>query len=198
MMKAIGVFFTCIFVLVILLGIGSCSMYNTLVTGDETVNNEWADVESNLQRRNDLIPNLVSTVKGYAKQEEKVLTEVTKARQQVNNINLKGVLNDPAAMQKLAAAESQLSGALSRLLVTIEKYPDLKADKAFMNLQHELSGTENRINIARQRFNKSVGTQNSRIRKFPHSLLAGVAGVDKREYFKAEEGAEKVPDVSFE
>ena len=189
-------------VVVILVGIIITAMvgvgqYNGMVTADEKVNTEWGDIESNLQRRLDLIPNLVEVAKGYAQFEKDTLTAVTKARQQVNQIDLKGVLDNPAAMKQLANAEAQMNSALSRLLVTIEKYPDLKANEQFTNLGFELAGTENRINIARQRYNDSVGDLNKRTRRFPGNIIAGMFGIEGREYFKADEGAKEAPKVDL-
>jgi len=178
--------------------------YNSLVTADESVNTAWGQVESNLQRRSDLIPNLVATVKGYAKHEEGTLTAVIEARAKATQIQIDasklpgGLLANPDAMKNFANAQGELSSTLSRLLVTIEKYPDLKADQQFLNLQHELAGTENRINIARTRFNDSVGVVNKLRRSFFGQFVAPIAGVNERAYFKADEKAQANPVVSFE
>ncbi|MBN2035459.1 MAG: LemA family protein [Chitinispirillaceae bacterium] len=159
---------------------------NRLVELDENTKKGWAQVESQLQRRLDLVPNLVETVKGYAKQEEKVLTEVTKARASVA-----GAQTTPEKIQ----ANNQLSSALSRLLVVVERYPDLKSNQNFLALQDELAGTENRISVARQRYNEDAQLYNSTRRKIPYSFFAG--GFPEAPYFKADEGATETPKVSF-
>jgi LemA protein len=159
---------------------------NRLVTLDESTKSAWAQVESQLQRRLDLIPNLVETVKGYATHEEKVLTEVTQARASVAGAG--------TPEQKMAA-NNQLSSALSRLLVVVEKYPDLKANQNFLALQDELAGTENRISVARQRYNETAQVYNSTIRKIPYSFVAG--GFKPAAYFQADEIAKEAPKVKF-
>jgi LemA protein len=159
----------------------------------------WADVEATYQRRADLIPNLVETVKAYASHEKDTLLAVTAARASVGKtqINAKD-LGDPAAMQKFQQAQGALSGALSKLLVVVERYPDLKANQNFLDLQHQLEGTENRISVARQRYNKSVQTFNSSIRTFPNNLTNNfLLNLERKEPFKAEAGAEKAPKVKF-
>ncbi|MEN8198660.1 MAG: LemA family protein [Thermodesulfobacteriota bacterium] len=173
--------------------------YNTLQTKEEVVFKAWADVESTLQRRADLIPNLVETVKGYATHEQETLQAVVEARSQAGATKVSTEdLSNPAAMQQLQAAQGALSSALSRLLVVVERYPDLKASQNFLDLQNQLEGTENRINVARQRYNASVSDFNGAIRRFPANLTNKfLLQLERKEYFKAEEGAKEVPKVSF-
>lgn len=173
--------------------------YNVMQANEEAVKAAWGDVEATYQRRTDLIPNLVETVKAYAKHEKDTLTEVTEARAKVGSIQMtKGLLDNPKAFSEFQAAQSQMSGALSRLMVVVEKYPDLKANQNFQDLQHQLEGTENRINVARTRFNKAVETFNTSIRIFPNSLTNKLLlHLTLKEPFKAEAGAEKAPKVKF-
>ncbi|MHB1687734.1 MAG: LemA family protein [Ignavibacteriaceae bacterium] len=188
-----GVFF--IVAIFVIWGINS---YNNLVTLSEGVNQSWSQVENQYQRRADLIPNLVSTVKGYANFERGVLTDVTNARASVGQLKVtKDVLDDPQAFQKFQAVQGQLSGALSRLLVTVENYPDLKANENFLELQAQLEGTENRIAVERRKFNETVQGYNTSIRRFPTSMLAGVFGFRDKQYFKATPGSETPPKVEF-
>jgi len=162
--------------------------YNTFVTLDESVKSSWAQVENQLQRRYDLIPNLVETVKGYAKQEKDVLVEVTNARARVG-----GAGTVPEKIQ----ANNELSGALSRLLVVVEQYPDLKSNQNFLHLQDELAGTENRIAVERRRYNEEVRRYNVAIRRFPNNLLAAAFGFQPAAFFEAPAAAKSVPDVKF-
>ncbi len=173
--------------------------YNTLQMKEEAVFKAWADVESTLQRRGDLIPNLVSTVKGYASHEKETLEAVINARSKATAVQLSPQdLSKPAAMQQLAAAQGGLSSALSRLMVVVERYPELKANQNFMDLQNQLEGTENRINVARQRYNKAVEAFNASIRKFPASLTNNfLLHLERKEYFKADADARTVPQVKF-
>src|SRR5690242_19365269 len=176
-------------------GIG---LNNQLVTLEQNVNEKWAQVQNVYQRRADLVPNLVETVKGFAAQEKSVLTEVTQARAGATGVKLTPeALNDPQAMQKIAAAQGQLSGALSRLLVTVERYPDLKSNQNFLALQSQLEGTENRITVERQRFNEAVREYNTRIRLFPGSIVASLRGFKEKAYFEATPGAQEAPKVKF-
>jgi LemA protein len=166
---------------------------NSLITLDEGVNSSWAQVENVYQRRADLIPNLVNTVKGYAKHEAEVLETVTQARASVGQIKV----NSPEDLKKFDQAQGELSNALSRLMVVAEKYPDLKADKNFLELQSQLEGTENRITIERQRFNEAAKEFNVRIRQFPASFVADNKGFKPRGYFEAKKGSENAPEVKF-
>ncbi|MCE5283767.1 MAG: LemA family protein [Deltaproteobacteria bacterium] len=162
--------------------------YNRFVTLDEAVKSSWAQVENQLQRRFDLIPNLVETVKGYAKQEKDVLVEVTNARARVGGA---------ATVPDKIAANNELSGALSRLLLIVERYPDLKSNQNFLRLQDELAGTENRISVERRRYNEAVQTYNVAIRSFPANLLAGMFGFGKAAFFEAPAAAKTAPQVKF-
>ena len=182
----------------LLVGLNSCG-YNTMQANEEAVKAAWGDVEASYQRRNDLVPNLVEVVKGYAKHETETLQAVTEARAKVGSIQAsKDILDDPKALAQFQEAQGAMSSALSRLMVVVEKYPDLKANQNFLDLQHQLEGTENRINVARTRFNKAVETFNTSIRVFPNSLTNSLLlHLKMREPFKAEAGAEKAPKVDF-
>ncbi len=199
-MKSRGCLVALIIVGVIAVGLAMWGMgvYNSLVGLDEGVRSAWSQVESQYQRRADLIPNLVNTVKGYAQQEKDVLLGVTEARARVGQLTVtKDVLEDPDAFSKFQAAQDQLSGALSRLLAVAENYPNLKSNENFLALQTQLEGTENRITVERQRYNQTVQTYNTTIRRFPGSLIASFTGFRDKQYFKAKEGAENVPEVKF-
>jgi LemA protein len=184
-----------VFVLAALSGCG----YNTMQKNEEAVKAAWGDVEAAYQRRNDLIPNLVEVVKGYAKHESETLTAVTEARAKVGSLQVsKNMIDDPKAFSQFQAAQSGMSSALSRLMVVVERYPDLKANQNFQDLQHQLEGTENRINVARTRYNKAVEVFNTSIRIFPNSLTNSfLLHLTLKEPFKAEAGAEKAPKVKF-
>lgn len=171
--------------------------YNGLVSLDEETNGKWAQVESAYQRRADLIPNLVNTVKGYADFEQETLTGVIEARSKATGITVDADNLSPDAIANFQAAQSQLSGALSRLMVTVERYPDLKANQNFLGLQSQLEGTENRIKIERDRFNVSVKDFNATIRKFPKTIIASSFGFEKKGYFEADSGSEKAPEVQL-
>ena len=173
--------------------------YNTIQQNDEAVIAAWGDVEASYQRRNDLIPNLVETVKAYASHEKDTLTAVTEARAKVGQLKLgSDTLNNPAAMANFQAAQGKMTSALSKLMVVVERYPDLKANQNFRDLQHQLEGTENRINVARVRYNESVRIFNTSIRTFPNNLTNNfMLQLPRREPFKAEAGAEKAPTVKF-
>jgi LemA protein len=199
-MKSRGCLVGLVVVAVVAIGLVMWGMgvYNSLVGLDESVRSAWSQVESQYQRRADLIPNLVNTVKGYAQQEKDVLLGVTEARARVGQITVtKDVLEDPNAFSKFQAAQDQLSGALSRLLAVAENYPNLKSNENFMALQTQLEGTENRIAVERNRYNQTVQTFNTTIRRFPGSLIAGFTGFREKQYFKAKEGSENVPEVKF-
>lgn len=173
--------------------------YNTMQANEESVKAAWGDVEAAYQRRNDLIPNLVEVVKAYAKHEKETLTAVTEARAKVGSIQMsKAMIDNPAELARFQAAQGAMSSALSRLMVVVEKYPDLKANQNFQDLQHQLEGTENRINVARTRYNKSVEVFNTSIRIFPNSMTNSVLlHLKLKEPFKAEAGSEKAPQVKF-
>lgn len=173
--------------------------YNSMQQAEEAVFKAWGDIESNLQRRSDLIPNLVETVKGYASHEKETLQGVIEARSKATSVNISPKdLSDPEAMKRLAGAQGGLTSALSRLMVVVERYPDLKANQNFLDLQNQLEGTENRINVARQRYNQVVEQFNGMIRKFPNSLTNSLLlHLERKEYFKAEEGAKVAPKVKF-
>lgn len=173
--------------------------YNTMQAREESVFAAWGDVEAAYQRRADLIPNLVEVVKGYAKHEAETLKAVTEARARVGSVQVtKELLNNPQAFDKFQQAQGQLSGALSRLMVVVEKYPDLKANQNFLDLQNQLEGTENRINVARVRYNKAVQDFNTSIRTFPNSMTNSLLlHLTRKEPFKAEEGAKVAPKIKF-
>ncbi|MEO9869728.1 LemA family protein [Ekhidna sp.] len=171
--------------------------YNQMVVLDEEVNTEWANVETQYQRRYDLIPNLVNTVKGFAEQEKEVLTQVTEARSKASSIQIDPSNLDAQAMQNFANAQSNLNSALSRLLVTVERYPDIKSNQNFLELQAQLEGTENRISVARTRYNEKTKSYNTYIRKFPNTMLAGMFGFERKPLYEATEGAEEAPTVQF-
>jgi LemA protein len=175
---------------------GGCG-YNSMVKLDEKVNSQWAQVENVYQRRSDLIPNLVNTVKGYANFEKDVLISVTEARSKATSVNVDASKLTPESIQQFQAAQGQLTSALSKLLVVVEKYPDLKANQNFLELQAQLEGTENRIAVERNSFNKVTQEYNSMIRSFPNNITAGIFGFAKKGYFEAEKGAEKAPEVKF-
>lgn len=183
---------------VALLVIFGISSYNGLVQKQQNVNQAWAQVENQYQRRSDLIPNLVNTVKGAADFEKQTLTSVIEARSKATSIQVSASdLNNPQKLQQFQQAQQQLSGALSRLMVTVERYPELKANQNFRDLQTQLEGTENRISTERMRFNESVQNYNTSIKKFPTNIFAGIFGFNEKAYFQAEEGAEKAPEVNF-
>lgn len=171
--------------------------YNTMITFEEGVNVAWSQVVTDYQRRMDLIPNLVSTVKGYADFEQKTLTDVIQARANATSINLDVNKLDAASLQKIQQTQGALTSALSRLLVTVERYPELKANQNFLELQAQLEGTENRIANARRKFNEATKNYNIYIKMFPKNILAGFFGFEQKPYFEAEAGAEKAPEVKF-
>lgn len=173
--------------------------YNSLVEQDEKVNQAWAQVENQYQRRADLIPNLVKTVQGYADFEKGVLTEVTELRSRVGQIKLStDDLSDEEKFKQFQDAQDKLSGALSRLLVVAENYPQLKANENFLQLQSQLEGTENRIAVERKKFNEAVQEYNTSVRKFPTLITAKIMGFKEKQYFKSAPGTDKAPDVNFD
>jgi LemA protein len=189
-------------VLVVLVGGGALawgvSINNQLVVAEANVNEKWAQVQNVYQRRADLVPNLVETVKGFAAQERTVLEEVTKARASATAMKLPPqALGDPQALERFQAAQNQLGGALGRLLVTIERYPDLKSNANFLALQTQLEGTENRITVERRRFNEAVRDYNTRLRLFPGSIVASMAGYASKAFFEATPDAATAPKVKF-
>jgi len=175
----------------------SVGVYNTFVQTEETINGQWAEVETQYQRRADLIPNLVNTVKGYADFEQETLTGVIEARAKATSITLQADDVTPENIARFQEAQDQLSGSLSRLLVAVERYPDLKANQNFLELQAQLEGTENRIAVARRNFNQSVQSYNSNLRTFPNNIFAGWYGFERKGYFESAAGSETAPTVQF-
>jgi LemA protein len=195
MKKSLG----CVLVLGLLLigvGVAVAGSYNRLVGLQEAVESAWGDVQNQYQRRADLVPNLVATVKGAAEFEQETFTRVTEARAKVGQVNVAG-LPDAQQLEQFQQAQGELSSALSRLLVVVERYPELTATQAFRDLQVQLEGTENRITVARNRFNEAAQAYNATRRRFPAVLIAGMFGFDERPYFAAQEGAETAPRVEF-
>jgi LemA protein len=185
-------------VILVAVGAWAVGIYNGLIGLEQSVNEKWAQVQNVYQRRADLIPNLVETVKGFAAQERTVLTEVVEARAKATSIQLTPeALNDPKAMERFQAAQGQLSGALSRLLVTVERYPDLKSNQNFLSLQSQLEGTENRIAVERRRFNEAVREYNTRLGLFPGTIVARLAGFRPKAFFEAAPDAATPPKVKF-
>ncbi len=190
-----------IIVLVCVLGVFSFykNTYNSLVSAEEDVSASWAEVQNQYQRRLDLIPNLVSTVKGYAKHESEVLTQVSEARSKAGGqINVSDeILNDPEAFARYQQVQDNLGASLQRLLMVTEQYPDLKADQNFLALQDQLEGTENRITVARNRFNDTARGYNKKVRQFPANIIANMSGFETRPYFTASQEAQSAPKVEF-
>jgi LemA protein len=175
----------------------SISAYNGMVGMDEGVQGKWADVETQYQRRSDLIPNLVNTVKGYAAHEKETLAAVVQARSEATSVKIDPTNMTAEQMAQYQQAQNGVSSALGKLLVVVEKYPDLKANQNFLELQAQLEGTENRITVARRNFNEAAKEYNTAIRRFPKNILAGMFGFEKKAYFEAEQGAEKAAQVEF-
>jgi LemA protein len=171
--------------------------YNKMVDMQENVSEKWAQVEDRYQRRADLIPNLVNTVKGYAEHEQETFQKVIEARSKAYSTNIDADNLSPEKLQQFQQAQGALSSALSRLMVVVERYPQLKANENFKQLQAQLEGTENRISVARRKFNQSVRNYNSYIRKFPQKIYANLFDFEEKAYFEAEKGAEEAPDVNF-
>lgn len=184
--------------IILIFGVIGCNSYNGLVQKDTKVQNLWADVQTQYQRRADLIGNLVKTVQGAADFEKSTLTEVIQARAAATQIKLDANDLTPENMQKYQAAQDQLSGSLSRLLVSVEQYPTLKANENFLNLQAQLEGTENRIAVSRKDFNAGVGEYNLSVRSFPNNIMAGIFGFSAKAFFEATAGAQNAPDVNFD
>ncbi len=204
MSKGMKIFLAVAAVLLILVFMAYSSIkntYNSLVALDEQINGAWSQVQNVYQRRADLIPNLVEVVKGYASHERETLEAVIQARASATrpqiNVNASEILQNPQLFQQFEQAQNQLGAALGRLMVVIERYPDLKANVNFIRLQDELAGTENRIAVERRRFNETVQSYNQRIRSFPTILFAGMFGFQQRPYFQATEAAQQAPQVDF-
>lgn len=191
-----------ILILVIgVIGFASCGSYNSLISAEESVEAAWSQVENVYQRRADLIPNLVETVKGAANFEQETLTGVVEARAKATQVTAQltpEAINDPQALERFQAAQGELSSALSRLLVTIERYPELKANQNYLALQSQLEGSENRIAVERGRYNEVARDFNTRIRRIPGKFVAAFAGLERKAYFEAQEGAEEAPAVRFD
>lgn len=183
--------------IVLVLGAMFVKPYNKMVQKDEECSKAWANVENAYQRRMDLIPNLVKTVQGAADYEKGTLTEVIEARAKATSVQVDPSNLTEESIAKFQAAQDQLSSALSRLMVVVERYPELKANQNFLELQAQLEGTENRIAVERGKYNETVNDYNSYIRRFPNNIIAGMFNFDKKGYFKATEGADKAPDVEF-
>jgi LemA protein len=183
--------------LVLILGVWGCSGYNGLIKQDENVKKTWNNVQAEYQKRYDLVDNLVNTVKGAANFEQETLTKVIEARSKASSINLNADQLTPENLAKFQAAQSELSGSLSRLLVTVERYPELKATQNFLQLQGQLDGIENDVRNSRRLFNEATNTYNTKVRSFPMNFFAGMFGFSAKEGFKAEEGADKAPKVQF-
>ena len=187
-----------IVIIILIFGTKACGTYNTLVAQQQSVESQWAQVENQYQRRSDLIPNLVATVKGFAAQEKGVLESVVAERAKVGSIQVSPeMLNNPAAFQQFQQAQAGLSGALSRLMVVVERYPELKSNQNFLELQSQLEGAENRIAVARMRFNEAAQTYNTSIKQFPNNLFARIFDFKEKQYFQSEPGSEKAPVVDF-
>jgi LemA protein len=184
-------------VVIALVAIWGISSYNGLVSMDENVSNQWANVETQYQRRSDLIPNLVNTVKGYAKHESQTLESVMAARSQATQVKIDPSNCTPQQLAAYQKAQGDVTTALGKLLAITENYPDLKANQNFLELQSQLEGTENRINVARKDFNDTAKKYNTSLRRFPRNIIASMFGFEKRNYFEAEAGAEKAPKVEF-
>jgi LemA protein len=178
------------------ISLSSCG-YNSMVTLDEQVQSQWAQVQNVYQRRADLVPNLVNTVKGAANFEQETLTKVIEARAKATSVTVDASKLSPENIQKFQAAQGELSQSLSRLLVSVERYPELKANQNFLELQSQLEGSENRITVERQKFNEVTQEYNAKIRTFPNNLTANIFGFEKKGYFQAEAGTEKAPKVQF-
>lgn len=181
---------------VVILGFWGCNGYNGLVTADQDVKKVWSNVETNYQRRTDLYSSIIKTVEASANFEKSTLTAVVEARAKATSINVD--INDPASLEAYQKAQANLQGSFSRLIASFEAYPDLKTTQAFRDFQTQIEGTENRINVARQDYNKSVEGYNLQVKRFPKSLLASVFGFKEKPFYKADAGSEKNPDIKFD
>ncbi len=193
--KHLGLIIT--IVVIAIIALWGISSYNGLVSMDENVQNKWSTVETSYQRRSDLIPNLVSTVKGYATHERQTLESVMKARSEATQVKIDPSNCTPEQLAAYQKAQGNVTSALGKLLMVTERYPDLKANENFLELQSQLEGTENRISVARKDFNDAAKDYNTAIRRFPRNIIASMGGFEKRAYFQAEAGAEKAPKVEF-
>lgn len=182
--------------IVLLLGFWGCNGYNGLVTADQDVKKVWSNVETNYQRRTDLYSSIIKTVEASANFEKSTLTAVIEARAKATSINVD--INDPASLEAYQKAQANLQGSFSRLIASFEAYPDLKTTQAFRDFQAQIEGTENRINVARQDYNKSVEGYNLKVKRFPKNILAGLFGFKEKAFYKAEAGSEKNPDIKFD
>ena len=194
-MKGIGLI---LIIALVVIGFMGCNGYNSVVKLDNNVKKAWDNVQSEYQRRNDLVGNLVNTVKGAAKFEQETLTQVIEARSRATSVNVDAENRTPEVISRFQAAQGQVSSALSRLLAVVESYPDLKANQNYLQLQGQLEGIENDIRASRQTFNTAVQGYNDRVRQFPMNLLAGMFGFKAKEGFQADPGAEKAPQVNFD
>jgi LemA protein len=181
---------------VVILGFWGCNGYNGLVTADQDVKKVWSNVETNYQRRTDLYSSIIKTVEASANFEKSTLTAVVEARAKATSINVD--INDPASLEAYQKAQANLQGSFSRLIASFEAYPDLKTTKAFQDFQAQIEGTENRINVARQDYNKSVESYNLAVKRFPKNILAGLFGFKEKAFYKADAGSEKNPDIKFD
>ena len=182
--------------LILILGVWGCGGYNSLVKGDQNVKKVWGNVETNYQRRTDLYSSVIKTVEASANFEKSTLQAVVEARAKATSINVD--INDPKSLEAYQQAQGNLQGSFSRLIASFEAYPDLKTTKAFQDFQTQIEGTENRINVARQDYNKAVEGYNLKVKKFPNNLLAGLFGFKEKAYYKADPGTEKNPDIKFD
>ena len=182
--------------IVVILGFWGCNGYNGLVTADQDVKKVWSNVETNYQRRTDLYSSIIKTVEASANFEKSTLQAVVEARAKATSINVD--INDPASLEAYQKAQANLQGSFSRLIASFEAYPDLKTTAAFRDFQTQIEGTENRINVARQDYNKSIEGYNLKVKRFPKSLLAGVFGFKEKPFYKADAGSEKAPDIKFD
>ncbi len=181
--------------LVVILGFWGCNTYNGLVTSDQDVKKVWSNVETNYQRRTDLYSSIIKTIEGSANFEKSTLREVLEARSKATSINVD--INDPASLEAYQKAQANLQGSFSKLLAVVENYPDLKTTQAFRDFQTQIEGTENRINVARQDYNKSIEGYNLKVKRFPRNILAGMFGFKEKPFYKADAGSEKAPDINF-
>ncbi len=182
--------------LILILGFWGCSGYNGLITADQNVKKVWGNVETNYQRRTDLYNSVIKTIESSANFEKSLLKDVVEARAKATSITVD--INDQASLDRFQQAQGQLQGSFSRLLATVENYPDIKTTKAFQDFQTQIEGTENRINVARQDFNASVENYNLKVKRFPMNLMAGIFGFSEKAYFRSDPGSEKSPDINFD